>query len=160
MNDAHLHLLLNDIPVLGTVSGIVFIMIGLVARKETFKLIGCWVLLIAGLAAIPVVVTGEGAEEVIEHLQDVDEDIIHEHEEAAELVYPFAIIMGVGGLATIIVHKHVPKLRKTFVFSLLGLAIVVAGMIAWTANLGGQIRHPEVRPGFEQEMRDLKFDGE
>jgi hypothetical protein len=36
----------------------------------------------------------------------------------------------------------------------------VAVLIAWTANLGGQIRHPEIRPDFERDTRELKFDGE
>lgn len=160
MNDAHLHLILNDIPVLGTMAGAAFILIGLIAKKDLLKLAGYCLLVVAGFAAIPTVMTGEGAEEIVESIQGIDEDIIHNHEEAAELVYPFAIIMAVAAVAALVLHKHVPKLRTSSSFAVLALAVIVAAMVAWTANLGGQIRHPEIRPGFEGDTRELKFDAE
>ena len=30
---------------------------------------------------------------------------------------------------------------------IIALALVAAGILAWTANLGGKIRHPEIRDG-------------
>ena len=151
-----MHLLINDTPVFGTMAGVAFLVIGLIARKDLLKLVGLWILLLAGLATIPTVITGHGAEEVVEHLPGVDANLIHAHEEAADLVYPFAILLGVASGAALVIHKYVPKIRKVSVYAVLGLAIVVAAMVSWTANLGGQIRHPEIRPGFD--TREMKFD--
>lgn len=55
-----------------------------------------------------------------------------------------AIVLGIVSLVGLwLSRKEVPRWFST---TTLVLALVVTGIMAWTANLGGQINHPEIRP--------------
>jgi hypothetical protein len=87
--------------------------------------------------------TGEPAEEAVEHLAGVTERAIHVHEEAAELAAVATYVGGAIALAALMFFR-----RRGLGPPLATLALVVAlaafGLMARTANLGGQIRHPEI----------------
>ncbi len=90
MNDAHLHLLFNHYPIIGTLFGVLFLGYGLFAKNKSILHAGLLLLFLMALLAIPTQLTGEGAEEIVEEL-GVDHDVIHAHEEAAELAFWFMI---------------------------------------------------------------------
>ncbi len=123
MNPNHLHLLVNHLPVLGTI-------FGLCAPSS-------------GLAAGVAYLTGEGAEEVAESV-GVAEEVISRHEDAAFYALIAAIVLGVLALfGPFFFRERLPRpLRVTVVI----LALAVSGIMAWTANLGGQIRRLNYNP--------------
>lgn len=145
MNWAHIHLILTHIPVLGVLAGTAILLAGLVLRN-TPTVRAAWVaFIVAGLAAIPVYFTGEPAEEMIEGLVGGSETIIEQHEQAALYAFIAAGILGalaVGGMMLWWKAEQVPVPATIVV---LVLAAVVSGLMTWTANLGGEIRHTEVR---------------
>lgn len=51
--------------------------------------------------------------------------------------------MNLAHLHLILNHAPVPF---QFSWGLLGASAIVGGLMAWTANLGGEIRHSEIRP--------------
>jgi uncharacterized membrane protein len=55
---------------------------------------------------------------------------------------------GVVALAGLILFRHAEKLPGWIVAATLVLSIATSGLMGWTANLGGQIRHTEIRAGF------------
>ena len=66
MNAAYVHLTLNHVPVLGVVFALPLLGFGLLRRNPALLRAG-WVTLVAvALVAIPVYLSGEGAEEIVE----------------------------------------------------------------------------------------------
>jgi len=83
MNPAHLHLIFNHVPIVGSFFALVLLGVGLLRRNETLTRAGLVAVLAAAIMCIPAQLTGEGAEEVIEDRLNISHHLIHEHEEAA-----------------------------------------------------------------------------
>ena len=100
-----------------------------------------------GLIAIPVYLTGEPAEETVEHLPGVLESIIEEHEEFAKFGLISAIVSGIAALVSLAFLRTDPDggKAKLLLFATLALAAITVGTMGWTAKLGGVIRHTEIR---------------
>jgi len=96
------------------------------------------------LMTIPVYLTGDGAEEAVEHLADVTKSSIDVHEELAEKAI---WLMGILGLTSLIgIYAIAKKLSFSKMLSLIILFISLAtfGLFARVGYLGGQIRHTEI----------------
>ena len=145
MNWAYLHLLINHIPVLGTVFGALLLVFGLLKNNEAIKRVSLGIFVIIAVATVPVYFTGEPAEEIVEHLPGVEEPIIEEHEESALIAFIAVGILGVAAIGLLWRYRHADTIPKRYVIAALILSIVVFGLMAWTADLGGKIRHPEIR---------------
>src|SRR3954463_8979107 len=144
MNTVHLHLLLNHIPVVGSLLAVVLFAAALFLKETVSTKFA--LAFTAAVAAIAVVVylTGGAAEEAVENLAGVTERAIDSHEEAAEVTtIAIGIFGALSALALIIVRAR----RAPRWLALAGLvgSIAVSGLMAWTANLGGQIRHTEIQ---------------
>jgi uncharacterized membrane protein len=142
MNWPHIHLLLNHVPVLGTVFGGALLAYGVLRRNETLQRAALWTFVFTALAAIPVYLTGEPAEEAVEHLAGTADRAIEAHEEAALLAF-----IGSGVLGAIAL---VGLWKKVLIRTALPVMLVIVGLMAWTANLGGRIRHTVLRQGAVQ----------
>ncbi len=145
MNWAHVHLLINHIPVLGTLFGALLLVFGIVKKNEEIKRVSLGIFVIIAVAALPVYFTGEPAEEIVEHLPGVDESILEEHEESALISFIAVGILGIFAIGTLWRYRRVDTIPNRFVIAGLILSIIVFGLMAWTADLGGKIRHSEIR---------------
>lgn len=145
MSSVHFHLAFTHFPIIGTIIGVLILIAGFVFRKE--PVIKSALLLFVGMAiiAIPVFLTGEGAEESVENLQGVSEKIIHEHEELAEKAIILMEILGIFSLGAFILMLLKSKFSRIVNIIVLVLSIAAFGLIAKTGNMGGQIRHTEIR---------------
>ncbi|MFN8305450.1 MAG: hypothetical protein U0T79_01635 [Ferruginibacter sp.] len=145
MNTTHIHLLLNHFPIVGTVIGSIML-IGAILRKSNPGRYTAAVILIAmAVIAIPVFLTGEPAEESVENLAGVSEQMIHLHEEAATIALWF---MGITGLIALLAlwlawKKH--RMANAMFVALFVLSALCFAAMARTGYYGGQIRHTEIR---------------
>ncbi|MGB7291769.1 MAG: hypothetical protein WBD99_06340 [Thermodesulfobacteriota bacterium] len=145
MSWAHIHLILNHIPLIGVGFTILLFIIALIRNSKELINVSLIFTIIVALWTIPVYLTGEPAEEIVEELPGISENLIEQHEEMSEKAYIFLEVVGALALMTLIVKRHSQKLGGWLMsLTLIGL-IVGGGMVAWTANLGGRINHPEVR---------------
>ena len=146
MNPAHLHLLLNHLPLIGVLGGGLLLAWGLFRDEDAVVQAALGALVLSGIAAVGVYFTGEPAEELVESLAGVSEAALEAHEEAA-----LWAAVGGGVLAVLsVLSLAVGGLRRTsrgLTLTTLAAAAVVLGVMGWTANLGGQIRHSEIRSG-------------
>lgn len=148
MNAAHLHLVFNHFPVIGIGIGTLLLIIATFAKNEGMKKAALWVFIISVLGGAVAFFSGEGAEEIVEHLPGVLASSIEPHEELAELTIIMAAILGVLSLVGLLKgrgEKAVPRLLSAIIFI---LAVVTTTLSGYTAYLGGLIHHQEVRPGF------------
>lgn len=144
MNAAHLHLILNHIPVLGTAFGLALLAWGLIRGSDELRRASLGVLVIVSLFTIPTYLTGEPAEEAIEHLSGVNQDAIEEHEDAAKFAFAGDLVLGAVALGGLIVFRGSRFAPAWLDILVLVLAVLVFAMMVRTANLGGHIRHPEI----------------
>ncbi len=155
MNWAHVHLVLNHIPVLGAIFGLALLAWALLRRNEALERAALGTFVVVALAAVPVFLTGEPAEGVVEHLAGTAEPAIKAHEEAA-LVALIAIEgLGLFALTTLLLFRK-RALPGPVAGAALVFAVATAGWMAQTANLGGRIRHAELRAqaGVTQPQQD------
>lgn len=142
MNWAHVHLMLNHVPVLGTVFGLALLAWAMWRRDESLQRVALVTFVIAALIAIPVYLTGEPAQEAVEHLAGTTEGAIDTHEDAALASLIGLELVGAIALAGIVL-KRAGAIRVATRTALL-LSLVTAALMARTANLGGKIRHAEI----------------
>lgn len=138
------HLVLNHFPILGTLFGALILAGGIIWRKNQVMVTGLIMLVIMAVITPVVSQTGSEAEEVIEEL-GIEESYIEEHEELAELATPLMSILGLLSLVSIYGIVKQTKYRRVLnIITLVG-AIGIFGLMVQIANLGGQIRHSEIR---------------
>ena len=102
MNQAQIHLALNHAPLFLALIGGIILLVGMIRKNQSVITISLFLLVGAAIAVLPVYFTGEGTEELVEHLPGVQEGMIEEHEEAAGLTLIILIITGIGALAALI----------------------------------------------------------
>ncbi len=145
MNWAHVHLILNHIPLIGIGFVILLFIIALLRKSNELINVSLIFVVIVALWAIPAYLTGEPAEEIVENLPGISENLIKSHEESAETAFIFTEIVGALALITLFVRRFFQTLgNRLTIIVLIGL-LISGGLIAWTANLGGKINHPEIR---------------
>ena len=143
MDPTHIHLFINHVPVLGTIFGALLLLYALVAKKQEVLLASMGLFVIAGLGAGIAYLTGESTEHTVEGLPGVAESFIEAHEEAALIALIAAIVLGVGALLILLFgRKRTPRWAA---IATLVVALGTSGVMTWTANLGGQVRHTEIR---------------
>ena len=126
MNGVHIHLLLNHIPVIGMLIGLAVFALGVWRRNDSWTRLALGLFVVVAVASLATMLTGEGAEE------------------AAELAAWASYLLGAVSLAGLIWVRG-RALPRSLTVAILPLVVLVTGLMAYTANLGGQIRHTEIR---------------
>ena len=144
MNAAHVHLVVNHIPLFAALFGGALLAFGLWKNEPALKSAGLVLGLIAGLSAFAAVQSGGRAEDIVEDLAGTNEVALEQHEEAAELTQWAAILLGVVSLVGLALPKDRGSMRTRVEWLAIALFVVTLAMVARTANLGGPIRHPEI----------------
>ena len=145
MNDAHLHLLVNHFPIIGTIFGIGILIAGLALKNNALKNTAYILFLVAAIFAALSVNTGEGAEELVEDMPNIGKQIIHEHEELAEKLALLLYATGIFSLLSLYTSSKNHKFAKIASYITLVLAIGAAVLGASVGTTGGEIRHTEIR---------------
>jgi hypothetical protein len=146
MDWTHLHLALNHVPVLGTPFLLGWLLWSW-ARRQVVTLRLCLRLFVAlAAASIAIKFTGDFTAEKVAAMPGIDQTLIKRHEESADQAATGVFFMGVAaGLALFLSRGG----RATPAWALGGLAVLAVAtfvLMARTANFGGHIRHPEIRP--------------
>lgn len=147
MNPAHLHLLTNHVPVMGTIFGFILLGVAVMLRKTDVARSGLLVLALAAVVAVPAYLSGEPAEEIAEGLPGVAHAIVEEHEEAALPAFIAMEVAGALALVGLVVWRRAEKMPGAYLAAMLIVTLVAAIAIGRTALLGGEIRHTEIRAG-------------
>ena len=145
MNYAHLHMVVNHFPIIGTIFGLGILIAGLFLKNNTVKNTAYILFSVAAIFAFASMYTGEGAEEIVEDFPNIGKQIIHEHEELAE---KFAIVMYVLGFASLIgLYLNLKNNANAKLMSFVVLTISLVGVVLAKAvgTSGGEIRHTEIR---------------
>ncbi len=148
MNWPHIHLMINHFPVIGLILCILLLGAALIRRSEELKQVALGAFVLIALTAVPVYLTGQAASDTVKKLPGVVESMVDTHEDVASYALVMVLILGAVALAGLIFFRHSTKIPIWFMAIILAAALAAAALIGLTANLGGQIRHPEIREGF------------
>ncbi|WP_285057600.1 DUF2231 domain-containing protein [Pedobacter ginsengisoli] len=144
MDLTHLHLIITHLPIFGIFLGILLLIYGLYINSSQTLFASYLVFSVACLGGLIAYVTGESAEETVEHIRGISKSLVESHEESAEVsVIGFGILWVVSFLALFFKNKLVAFNRKIAVVILV-LSVICFALAARTGYLGGQIRHTEV----------------
>ena len=145
MDAAHWHLVLTHVPVVGVVFALLLLAVGVVAAHPVVRRLGLAAVVLVALLALPTYFTGEPAEDVLERLPGVSERVIDRHQEAATRSLIVLEVAGGLALAALVLGARTAGAPTAVVAGVLLVTAVSAGLLGWTANLGGQVRHTEIR---------------
>jgi hypothetical protein len=145
MNAAHLHVLVNHVPMAFAVMALFTMVVGLIAKSVPIKKLSLGMLVLVGIAAGLAFYSGRTAGATMFGEGSPYEEYVERHEESAETTWIVAIVVGVVGLAGLVLTKRMHEVPSAFMLVSLLALLVSMFFFAKTANLGGQIMHPELR---------------
>ncbi|MSO84020.1 MAG: hypothetical protein EXQ53_12125, partial [Acidobacteria bacterium] len=147
MNLAHLHLVLNHFPVIGTVIGLGLFVVSLVGKNDDLKRASLLVFAAMALLTLPAFFSGIGAQSAIRRDPAVSAALIERHEGAAMLALFFMEIVGALALVGLWRRYRVSTGKRWSwnIGAILLLSVVTTGLMARVGTTGGDIRHPEIR---------------
>ena len=137
--------MVNHFPVIGILFGMVLFLYGLARRSEEIKKVSLGAFVLLAFITVPVYFTGEAAQKPVKDLPGVTEAFIGRHEEVAGLSLVLMETLGIASLAGLYFFRHSATIPKWFVALVLVILFSTAAVVGFTANLGGQIRHTEIR---------------
>jgi hypothetical protein len=141
---SHLHLVLNHVPVIGSVIAFGLLLLALVRRSNDLRHAALEVVVLVGLFSLPAYLSGLGAQPEVADRAGVAIAMVRAHHDAAllgSICMLFTTMVAWVGLWQ--TRRRTQPARGVFGTVLL-LAIVTLALMGRAANLGGQIRHPDV----------------
>ncbi len=144
MNQAHLHLVVNHLPVFGSFFGFLVLAYGVFSKSQHTQITAYFIFVISAIGASVAYYTGEGAEKILEHVIEAKETVIQRHEYFAIYALISFIVLGLLSVIAYIITTYYSLYSKISTLLLLFISLVSLGLSSWTCYLGGQIRHTEL----------------
>ncbi|MBP8724556.1 MAG: hypothetical protein KBF37_02790 [Saprospiraceae bacterium] len=147
MTPAHVHLLVNHFPLIGTVIGFLLLLGSKWSGSRAASNAALSVLAFSGLMAIPAHFSGEAAEEMLEQSAQFNEALVEEHEERAKVFMLAMLALGLSATAALLAEIWKPGLFAFKHWLVAAIAAVGLFLAVPTGSSGGAIMHPEIREG-------------
>lgn len=145
MNGAHYHLVLNHFPIIIPFIGLLVIIGGFMVKSEIVKRTAYCIFVLGALASFAAIATGDGAEQTVVQINGISKNLIHEHEEKAEVFALLSYILGLSSIAALWCSLKKKSFARYIGFSILVYCLVVLYFAQQTGTTGGEIRHSEIR---------------
>lgn len=150
MDQVHLHLIITHLPIFGSILGALVLGYGIWSKSEHTKIAAYLLFVIAAIGTGIAYITGEEAEETVEKIPGIAENIIEQHAEFAEIALVGLIILGITSLIALLITYKKSAFSNTASVAMLFLSLISFILVARTGYLGGQIRHTETASGVIQ----------
>jgi hypothetical protein len=152
MNWAHFHLIVNEVPILGSVFAAVLLLAASFARaRDAWARSGLLILGLAVLGVLAAFLSGIPAIEVISGDPRSSGKALSQHHIRGLVAVALTVLSSIVGIVSfVLARKHGSYSRRSVVIVLL-TAIGMAAAMIWTGQAGGRINHPEL-----QESGDLE----
>ena len=156
MNTVHIHLIITHLPIFGTILGTIVLLYGIKTKSIDTLNASYFVFLIATLGAAAAYLTGEGAEEAVEHIQGVSKSMIEVHEDSANFVLVSMGFLAVSSGASLFINFR--KGRYVYSAAILTMILSLAsfGFSAYTGFLDGKIMHHEINDHVQKPAKKIE----
>lgn len=143
LNPAHWHLIVNHLPITGSIFALLFLAYGILLKSEAVIRATYWLLALIAVFAVLATQTGEGAESFLLDAKLANKDIIELHVQASDTAQWAMIVVGLVALSSLFIQR-LKTLRSTPIFVFI-LLLIAASLMARAGLLGGEIMHKEIR---------------
>jgi uncharacterized membrane protein len=145
VNVAHLHLLLNHVPTVGSVVALGLLLLAFVRRNEHLAHAGLEVLFAIAVVTLPVYMSGVAAHQRVRNQPELSDEAIRVHQDAALAGFTVTEFAGFIAWAALWQTRRRGRAARGLVPAATLLSVVALALMARAANLGGEIHHPEIR---------------
>lgn len=145
MNEAHWHLVVNHLPIIFPLVGLIVMVTGWISKSDAIKRTAFMIFILGAVATFAAMATGEGAEEVIEQGGKAAKSYIEEHEEIAETFALLSYIVGGISLAGLWASSKNKNFARSIAIVVMLFSVVVLYFASQAGTTGGEISHPEIR---------------
>jgi len=149
MNLAHVHIVINHVPSLGSILGLLLLVAGTYKKNESTKQFAYFVLVMISMAVLPTYISGAEAQKIVAKNASYSAGMIQLHQNAAMITL---LIMTAAGMFAWFglweIRRHARSSSITTICTLVSTA-AAAGSVLFTANIGGSISHAEIRDAAE-----------
>ena len=143
MNYAHLHLLINHFPIIGSVIGLGLFLVSFFGKNKDLRRASYITFVGIALITIPAFISGFGAQQMINGGPGVSDALIRRHESSALLSMWFMVITGALALVGLWQAQRTGEPPRGNVAAVLIFSLLSVVLLGRTSNTGGDIRHPE-----------------
>ncbi len=158
----HLHLLINHLPVVGSIASVLLLLFAILRRNAELKRTALLAFVITAISAYATDATGDGAAHVARQIPGVSRQAIHEHSEAGDTAMDASIVDGLIALVALILAwrkpggeqtigdyvRHHKEPNQWLIVATLIVGLVQIYYVSVAAYEGGLIRHPEIQSGY------------
>lgn len=145
MNGAQLHLVTVHVPVVGMFAAMVLMALALLRDSEGLVRTALGFVVFGTLVGAPAYFSGPEAKEVAEGFASLDDHLVEQHAILAKAAFFASVLLTAIGGKTWWDSLRGSETGKGARVGLFVAMLVIAWLMAWTAHLGGLIRHPEIR---------------
>jgi uncharacterized membrane protein len=144
---AHIHLLINHFPTIGTILGLGLLLLSFIRKNDHLKKVSLEVLFLIALATMPVYISGQAAAEALKGQSGVSAAAIVAHNDAALASFIMMEITGFFAWLVLWRMRRIGWPTTGLTYTVLVLSVMTVAAVARAANIGGDIRHPEISGG-------------
>ncbi|HEY6360575.1 MAG TPA: hypothetical protein VIX63_05700 [Vicinamibacterales bacterium] len=145
VNVAHLHLLLNHFPTIGTVVGLGLLLLAFARRNDHLVRASLEVFFLIALLTLPAYLTGVAAQTVVQGRAGVSDAAITAHQNAALLAFLLMEVTGALAWFGLWQSRRNSRPGRSTLGTVLLLSVVTVVLMGRAATYGGEISHPEIR---------------
>jgi uncharacterized membrane protein len=144
MNQTHVHLLINHLPVFGSILGTIVLAHALWTKSNQTKIAAYNLFILSAIGAAIAYATGEAAADVVEKIPGVLKQNIERHENFALVSLVASIVLGTVSIVGLYLTIIKSSLTRIFASAVFVISLISFGLAARTGYLGGFIRHTEI----------------
>jgi uncharacterized membrane protein len=144
MNTPHVHLLLNHVPTVGTIIAVVLLILSFIRKNDGLRRVSLELFCVIALITLPAYLSGLGTALQFEQNPEVVKAIMDRHHDAAVFGSIFMVLTGAAAWLCLWQQRRLGRSTAAMIGTVLVLSVVTVAAMARTANLGGEIRHPEI----------------
>jgi hypothetical protein len=145
MNLAHVHIVLNHVPSLGSVLGLVTLAWAMYAKNDSLKKFSFGVLALVALATLPTYLSGNAARQVIAKEPSALLGVVEVHQNWAMLTLVAMTFAGAFAWFGLWEIRRFSRAGFVTTVGTLLTSAAASSLILYTASIGGKIRHIEIR---------------
>src|SRR5262245_13963622 len=136
---------MNHVPTVGAAAALGLLLLAFVRRNDHLKHAGLEVLFVIAVLTLPVFVSGVAALQEMRSRTDISVDAVRIHQDASLIGFIVMEFAGFVAWVALWQSRRRGRAARGIVPAATVLLVVALVIMALAANLGGDIRHPEIR---------------
>jgi uncharacterized membrane protein len=144
MTLAHVHILLNHFPTIGMIVAMGLFALSLIWKSDDVKRASLAVLFGLDVVSIATYISGNAALQEIANLPNVSKAAVAAHQDAALLAFAVMQLTGLAAWLGLWQYRRIARISNGIQTTVLVLGLLTLALMSNAANVGGEIRHPEI----------------